>query len=75
VALTKDPLLREINLDNPRLIADQDEVTLHIARMLKQNTALQSISLAKHGITDSAIEKFLVHFEKNRSVKSLDLHG
>ena len=40
-------------MDNPRLFSLGEETTTHLARMLKVNTGLEVLSLAKHKIRDS----------------------
>ena len=72
-ALAQNKTLKAINLDNPRLFSLQEETTVHVAKMLRQNASLVEIHLRKHRMADFGADWIADNVRHNRVLKVLDL--
>lgn len=72
-ALNSNAKLKAINLDNPRLFSLQEETTVHLAKMLRNNSSLVEIHLRKHRIGDFGADWIADNLRLNRNLKILDL--
>uniref|UniRef100_A0A8C5TZK5 Leucine rich repeat containing 34 n=1 Tax=Malurus cyaneus samueli TaxID=2593467 RepID=A0A8C5TZK5_9PASS len=73
LALTQNKSLKAINLNRPLLSTQQEEATVHIARMLTTNTSLVELHLGKHGMKNFGVERLCEALHKNSSLRYLDL--
>ena len=65
--------LKALNLSRPLLFSLQEEVTIHIGRMLKINTTLRELHLSKFNIKDFGIERICEALKSNYSLAYLNL--
>ncbi|NWR46553.1 LRC34 protein, partial [Regulus satrapa] len=73
IALTQNKSLKAINLNRPLLSSQQEETTVHIARMLRTNSSLVELHLGKHGMKNFGVERLCEALCKNSSLRYLDL--
>ncbi|NWV70061.1 LRC34 protein, partial [Malurus elegans] len=73
IALTQNKSLKAINLNRPLLSTQQEEATVHIARMLTTNSSLVELHLGKHGMKNFGVERLCEALHKNSSLRYLDL--
>ncbi|EGD73826.1 hypothetical protein PTSG_05519 [Salpingoeca rosetta] len=72
-ALAGNTALKSLNLDRLVSFTQQEEGTVHIAEMLKQNTTLTSLSMQKHGMTDFGVGRLCQALKDNATLATLDL--
>lgn len=73
IALTQNKSLKAINLNRPLLSNQQEETTVHIARMLRSNSSLVELHLGKHGMKNFGVERLCEALYGNSSLRYLDL--
>ncbi|NXX33649.1 LRC34 protein, partial [Nicator chloris] len=73
IALTQNKSLKAINLNRPLLSSQQEETTVHIARMLRSNSSLVELHLGKHGMKNFGVERLCDALYKNSTLRYLDL--
>lgn len=71
--LQTNSTVRVMSLDNPRLFSRTEDTTYHVSRMLRCNTGLTRLSLAKHGITDVGAKLLGEYLADNATLMTLDL--
>ncbi|XP_006637854.2 leucine-rich repeat-containing protein 34 isoform X1 [Lepisosteus oculatus] len=62
-----------INLSRPLLFSQQEETTVHMARMLKVNRHLRELHLGKHEMKDFGVERLCDALSFNSTLRYLDL--
>ncbi|NXM26354.1 LRC34 protein, partial [Oxyruncus cristatus] len=72
-ALLQNKSLRAINLNRPLLYSQEEETTVHIAQMLKNNPSLVELHLSKHEMKNFGVERLCEALYENSSVRYLDL--
>ena len=65
--------LKVLNLSRPLLKSEQEETTIHLAKMLEVNQRLEEIHLSKHRMTNDGVQKLIEHVIDNRLLLHLDL--
>ncbi|NXF02080.1 LRC34 protein, partial [Smithornis capensis] len=73
IALTQNKSLKAINLNRPLLYSQQEETTVHLAQMLKNNSSLVELHLSKHEMKNFGVERLCEALYENSSLKYLDL--
>ncbi|XP_066182532.1 leucine-rich repeat-containing protein 34 [Sylvia atricapilla] len=73
IALTQNKSLKAINLNRPLLSGQQEETTVHVARMLRSNSSLVELHLGKHGMKNFGVEQLCEALYANSSLRYLDL--
>ncbi|NWV20356.1 LRC34 protein, partial [Origma solitaria] len=73
IALTQNKSLKAINLNRPLLSNREEETTVHIALMLKNNSSLVELHLGKHEIKNFGVERLCEALYENSSLRYLDL--
>ncbi|NXU98102.1 LRC34 protein, partial [Cettia cetti] len=73
IALTQNESLKAINLNRPLLSSQQEETTVHIARMLRSNSSLVELHLGKHEMKNFGVERLCEALYGNSSLRYLDL--
>ncbi|XP_019140225.1 leucine-rich repeat-containing protein 34 isoform X2 [Corvus cornix cornix] len=73
IALTQNKSLKAINLNRPLLSNQQEETTVHIARMLRSNSSLLELHLGKHEMKNFGVERLCEALYENSSLRYLDL--
>ncbi|NXR65182.1 LRC34 protein, partial [Rhadina sibilatrix] len=73
IALTENTSLKAINLNRPLLSNQQEETTVHMARMLRSNSSLVELHLGKHGMKNFGVEQLCEALYGNSSLRYLDL--
>ncbi|NXR40678.1 LRC34 protein, partial [Zosterops hypoxanthus] len=73
IALTQNKSLKAINLNRPLLSSQQEETTVHVARMLRINSSLVELHLGKHGMKNFGVERLCEALYGNSSLRYLDL--
>lgn len=71
--LTQNRKIKGINLNRPILYGEQEESTVHIGQMLKQNHVLIELHLCKHGMKNFGIQQLCNALYLNRSLRYLDV--
>ncbi|NXK94407.1 LRC34 protein, partial [Formicarius rufipectus] len=72
-ALTQNKSLKAINLNRPLLFSQEEETTVHIARMLKNNSSLVELHLSKHEMKNFGVERLCEALYENSNLRYLDL--
>lgn len=65
--------LKVFDIGRPILYSQQEETTVHFAKMLEVNYTLTDIHLSKHGIRNFGAERLVEHLIYNRALIVLDL--
>ncbi|XP_072789702.1 leucine-rich repeat-containing protein 34 isoform X2 [Taeniopygia guttata] len=73
IALTQNKSLKAINLNRPLLSSQQEETTVHMARMLRSNSSLVELHLGKHEMKNFGVEQLCEALYENSSLRYLDL--
>ncbi|NWZ67565.1 LRC34 protein, partial [Acrocephalus arundinaceus] len=73
IALTQNKSLKAINLNRPLLSSQQEQTTVHIARMLRINSSLVELHLGKHEMKNFGVERLCEALYRNTSLRYLDL--
>ncbi|XP_060098464.1 leucine-rich repeat-containing protein 34 [Heteronotia binoei] len=71
--LSHNTSVKAINLNRPILYSEEEESTVHIALMLRTNSALVELHLCKHEMKNFGIERLCDALYENRSLRYLDL--
>uniref|UniRef100_A0A2K5H7T1 Leucine rich repeat containing 34 n=1 Tax=Colobus angolensis palliatus TaxID=336983 RepID=A0A2K5H7T1_COLAP len=71
--LTRNQAIKAINLNRPILYGEQEESTVHIGRMLKENHYLAVLHMCKHDIKNSGIQQLCDALYLNSSLRYLDV--
>ncbi|NXN90969.1 LRC34 protein, partial [Rhinopomastus cyanomelas] len=72
-ALKWNKSMKMINLNRPLLYSQEEETTVHIALMLKNNLSLVELHLCKHEMKNFGVERLCEALYKNSSLRYLDL--
>ncbi|NXX11386.1 LRC34 protein, partial [Podargus strigoides] len=72
-ALTQNKSVKAINLNRPVLYSREEETTVHIALMLKNNSSLVELHLCKHEMKNFGVERLCEALYGNSSLRYLDL--
>ncbi|XP_031232392.1 leucine-rich repeat-containing protein 34 [Mastomys coucha] len=71
--LTQNQAIKGINLNRPILYGEQEESTVHIGHMLKQNHVLVELHMCKHGMKNYGIQQLCNALYLNSSLRYLDV--
>ncbi|XP_077017102.1 leucine-rich repeat-containing protein 34 isoform X2 [Tamandua tetradactyla] len=71
--LTQNQAIRGINLNRPILYGEQEESTIHIGHMLKENHCLVELHVSKHDIKNYGIKQLCDALYLNTSLRYLDV--
>ncbi|XP_029884007.1 leucine-rich repeat-containing protein 34 isoform X2 [Aquila chrysaetos chrysaetos] len=72
-ALTENKSVKAINLNRPLLYSQEEEPTVHVALMLKNNSSLVELHLGKHEMKNFGVERLCEALYENSSLRYLDL--
>ncbi|XP_009700123.1 PREDICTED: leucine-rich repeat-containing protein 34 [Cariama cristata] len=72
-ALTQNKSVKAINLNRPLLYSQEEETTVHVALMLKNNSSLVELHLCKHEMKNFGVERLCEALYENSSLRYLDL--
>ncbi|XP_055579952.1 leucine-rich repeat-containing protein 34 isoform X2 [Falco cherrug] len=72
-ALTQNKSVKAINLNRPLLYSQEEETTVHVALMLKNNSSLVELHLCKHEMRNFGVERLCEALYENSSLRYLDL--
>ncbi|XP_075013530.1 leucine-rich repeat-containing protein 34 isoform X3 [Calonectris borealis] len=72
-ALTQNKSIKAINLNRPLLYSQEEETTVHVALMLKNNSSLVELHLCKHEMKNFGVERLCEALYENSSLRYLDL--
>uniref|UniRef100_A0A8D2JJT5 Leucine rich repeat containing 34 n=1 Tax=Sciurus vulgaris TaxID=55149 RepID=A0A8D2JJT5_SCIVU len=71
--LTQNQAVKGINLNRPLLYGEQEESTVHLGHMLKENHWLVELHICKHGIKNCGMQKLCDALYLNQSLRYLDI--
>ncbi|XP_029795786.1 leucine-rich repeat-containing protein 34 isoform X2 [Suricata suricatta] len=71
--LTQNQTIQAINLNRPILYGEQEESTVHLGHMLKENHCLVALHLCKHNMKNCGIKQLCDALYLNRSLRYLDI--
>ncbi|XP_004756593.2 leucine-rich repeat-containing protein 34 isoform X2 [Mustela putorius furo] len=71
--LTQNQTIKGINLNRPILYGEQEESTVHLGHMLKENHCLVELHVCKHNIKNCGIKQLCDALYLNRSLRYLDV--
>ncbi|XP_004447984.1 leucine-rich repeat-containing protein 34 [Dasypus novemcinctus] len=71
--LTQNQAIRGINLNRPILYGEQEESTVHIGHMLKENHCLTELHVCKHDIKNYGMKQLCDALYLNISLRYLDV--
>ncbi|XP_035974223.2 leucine-rich repeat-containing protein 34 isoform X1 [Halichoerus grypus] len=71
--LTQNQTIKGINLNRPILYGEQEESTVHLGHMLKENHCLVELHMCKHNIKNWGIKQLCDALYLNRSLRYLDV--
>ncbi|XP_061230768.1 leucine-rich repeat-containing protein 34 isoform X2 [Neopsephotus bourkii] len=72
-ALNQNKSVKAINLNHPLLFSQEEETTVHLALMLKNNSSLVELHLCKHEMKNFGVERLCEALYENSSLRYLDL--
>ncbi|XP_075573308.1 leucine-rich repeat-containing protein 34 [Pelecanus crispus] len=72
-ALAQNKSVKAINLNRPFLYSQEEETTVHVALMLKNNSSLVELHLCKHEMKNFGVERLCEALYENSSLRYLDL--
>lgn len=72
-ALNQNKSVKAINLNRPLLFSQEEETTVHLALMLKNNSSLVELHLCKHEMKNFGVEQLCEALYENSSLRYLDL--
>ncbi|KFQ22654.1 Leucine-rich repeat-containing protein 34, partial [Merops nubicus] len=72
-ALTQNTSVKAINLSRPLLYSQEEETTVHVALMLRNNSSLVELHLCKHEMKNFGVERLCEALYENSSLRYLDL--
>ena len=71
--LNQNRHLRALNLNRPLLFSKQEETVVHLGRMLKVNSTLRELHLAKYDMRDFGVERLCDGLRDNYTLVYLNL--
>ncbi|XP_021109646.1 leucine-rich repeat-containing protein 34 isoform X3 [Heterocephalus glaber] len=71
--LTQNQAIKGINLNRPILYGEQEESTVHLGHMLKENHCLVELHMCKHGIKNCGFHQLCNALYLNSSLRYLDV--
>ncbi|XP_042854498.1 leucine-rich repeat-containing protein 34 isoform X2 [Panthera tigris] len=71
--LTQNQTIKGINLNRPILYGEQEEPTVHLGHMLKENHCLVALHMCKHNMKNCGIKQLCDALYLNRSLRYLDV--
>ncbi|KAL6061034.1 hypothetical protein STEG23_003390, partial [Scotinomys teguina] len=71
--LTQNQAIKGINLNRPILYGEQEESTVHMGHMLKENHFLVELHICKHGIKNFGMQQLCNALYVNSSLRYLDV--
>ncbi|XP_074183788.1 leucine-rich repeat-containing protein 34 isoform X4 [Rhinolophus sinicus] len=71
--LTQNQKIKGINLNRPILYGEQEESTVHLSHMLKENHCLVELHMSKHGVRNGGIKQLCDALYLNKSLRYLDV--
>ncbi|XP_042534785.1 leucine-rich repeat-containing protein 34 [Dipodomys spectabilis] len=71
--LTQNQAIKGINLNRPIMYSEQDESTVHVGNMLKENHCLIELHMCKHGIKNDGMQQLCEGLHLNSSLRYLDV--
>ncbi|XP_012495617.1 PREDICTED: leucine-rich repeat-containing protein 34 [Propithecus coquereli] len=71
--LTQNQAIKGINLNRPILYGEQEESTVHLGHMLKENHCLVELHVCKHGIKNCGLQRLCNALYLNTSLRYLDV--
>ncbi|KAM5336066.1 leucine-rich repeat-containing protein 34 isoform 2-T2 [Glossophaga mutica] len=72
-ALTQNQTIKGINLNRPLLYGEQEESTVHLSHMLKENHCLVELYMSKHDVRNSGLKQLCDALHLNKSLRYLDI--
>ncbi|XP_045053729.2 leucine-rich repeat-containing protein 34 isoform X3 [Desmodus rotundus] len=72
-ALTQNQTIKGINLNRPILYGEQEESTVHLGHMLKENHRLVELYVSKHDVRSSGLKQLCDALYLNKSLRYLDV--
>ncbi|KAM4605968.1 leucine-rich repeat-containing protein 34-like [Polymixia lowei] len=73
IVLNSNTSLRSLNISRPLLFSHQEELSVHMSRMLSVSQTLTELHLGKMSMTDSGMERLSEGLRFNHSLRQLDL--
>ncbi|KAI4548105.1 hypothetical protein MG293_000435 [Ovis ammon polii] len=71
--LTQNRTIKGLNLNRPILYGEQEESTVHLGHMLKENQCLVELHMCKHDIKNCGMKQLCDALYLNRSLQYLDV--
>ncbi|XP_066890088.1 leucine-rich repeat-containing protein 34 isoform X4 [Kogia breviceps] len=71
--LTQNQTIKGLNLNRPILYGEQEESTVHLGHMLKENKCLVELHVCKHDIKNYGMKQLCDALYLNRSLRYLDV--
>ncbi|XP_016058498.1 PREDICTED: leucine-rich repeat-containing protein 34 [Miniopterus natalensis] len=71
--LTQNQTIKGINLNRPILYGEQEESTVHLGHMLKENCCLVELHMSKHGMKNCGLKQLCDALYLNKSLRYLDV--
>ncbi|XP_043329717.1 leucine-rich repeat-containing protein 34 isoform X3 [Cervus elaphus] len=71
--LTQNQTIKGLNLNRPILYGEQEESTVHLSHMLKENQCLIELHMCKHDIKNCGMKQLCDALYLNRSLQYLDV--
>ncbi|XP_024589543.1 leucine-rich repeat-containing protein 34 isoform X3 [Neophocaena asiaeorientalis asiaeorientalis] len=71
--LTQNQTIKGLNLNRPILYGEQEESTVHLGHMLKENQCLVELHVCKHDIKNCGMKQLCDALYLNRSLRYLDV--
>ncbi|KAM5276935.1 leucine-rich repeat-containing protein 34 isoform 4-T4 [Hipposideros larvatus] len=71
--LTQNQKIKGINLNRPILYGEQEESTVHLSHMLKENHCLVELHMNKHDIRNGGMKQLCDALYLNKSLRYLDV--
>ncbi|XP_041587660.1 leucine-rich repeat-containing protein 34 isoform X2 [Vulpes vulpes] len=71
--LTQNQTIKGINLNRPILYGEQEESTVHLGHMLKENHCLVELHMCKHNVKNCGIKQLCDALYLNGSLRYLDV--
>ncbi|XP_026634600.1 leucine-rich repeat-containing protein 34 [Microtus ochrogaster] len=71
--LTQNKAIKAINLNRPILYGEQEESTVHMGHMLKENHVLVELHMCKHDMKNFGLQQLCSALTLNSSLRYLDV--
>ncbi|XP_036705902.1 leucine-rich repeat-containing protein 34 isoform X4 [Balaenoptera musculus] len=71
--LTQNQTIKGLNLNRPILYGEQEESTVHLGHMLKENQCLVELHMCKHDIKNCGMKQLCDALYLNRTLRYLDV--